>query len=1171
MLLHKKSIPVRWILLVTLLSPCVPVTGAHAQENSATAQTPLRRPADYWELPEAEKKATCPVDFSVTVAYCDPEWGLFWGEDEGIPFFLPAVKGTLSAKTGQNIRIQGTISAEGLRADPLKTKLLPSLRTIKYANIEGLLDKADSFNGKPCSLELLVDSQEEVDARHVLLTGVAQGYRIHVRLYRSVDEEIPDFEEAYLGAKGVFVRSYDASRKLSTIDFWVGTQKDLSLRSWLSTDPRFDQAAVTIESLRGSISRSTPVKIVGRVQSQIPGKSLTIRDETGQLIVESAQLNLLKPGELIEALGLPDIDGVNILLRQAVYRRQAEGNLAASAQPAIALPRLRLIDQVRQLSPEQARLHYPVKLYAVVTWADPDADFFYAQDSSGGIRVQRTANNQEPLRKGSLVDIEGKTIPGNIIPSIQARHIEQHASIALPASEKLSLEQAQTGIGEAKLVEMEGLVRQLRQTGRWLRLKITTPSGEFAALLPSSENPASLQDAVVRVRGVCSSMLDENRHFAGLELWTTSTADFQILGALPENPFSLPNSPIAKLKKADSLLSEKPWVKTNGIVTYHHPGHYLYIQEGRVSLKVMSRSDVHLIAGERAEIVGLPGLEYGSFILREAFVRSLGKEKGIQPISPEIGQNSVNEDLDGQLVRLRGEVLDCTLRPDGTTLLLRSGSLLFEATLEQPVNQAGPTLWPEGTQVTLCGVYELERNEFLKPDKFHLRLRSAADIVVEKTAPWWTPQKAVAAVFGLGLLGFLAAAWILLLRRQVRSQTRIIRTQLEKEARMTAELERSSRFESLGTMAGGIAHDFNNILTIIIGNLSLARIERSLEADTLEHMLEAEKGAQRARSLAQQLLTFARGGSPLRKAHDIRLLLRDACEECIQGANIDCSFDFQPDLWSSLIDRDQISQALHNLIANAVQAMPQGGGLVLQAKNLSLGNDEVPSLPEGKYVRVAISDSGPGISPENVSKVFDPYFSTKGAGRGLGLATVRSIIRKHNGAVEVLSTPGKGCTFVLYIPASEEKPVQGDVKGAANAKVPGLSHARVLFMDDEASIRMIAAHLFKRMGCECSLAGDGSEALSLFRKALDDGRPFDLVVTDLTVPKGMGGEELMERLKVLDAGVRVIVSSGYSGDPIMSRFSDFGFIGCVPKPYEIEDLEKAVRAALAQPQAGGHA
>ncbi len=377
------------------------------------------------------------------------------------------------------------------------------------------------------------------------------------------------------------------------------------------------------------------------------------------------------------------------------------------------------------------------------------------------------------------------------------------------------------------------------------------------------------------------------------------------------------------------------------------------------------------------------------------------------------------------------------------------------------------------------------------------------------------------------------------------------------QKRVEEELIRVQKLESLGVLAGGIAHDFNNLLTGVLGNIEMARMFLKPEDKAFKRLIQAEKASLRAKDLTQQLLTFSRGGAPVRKALAVGGLLRSSVEFSLRGSNVTCSFSLPDDLWPVDADEGQMNQVINNLVINAVQAMPAGGAIEVSGENVPAGSIEEPGIKKGKYVKITVSDSGQGMSGEVLSRIFDPYFTTRKTGSGLGLTTVFSIVKRHEGFIRVESEPGKGTSFHLYLPAAGSAPA---VSGVSVETLHG--KGKILLMDDEEVIRDVSGEMLREMGYDVVTARDGSEALSLYHTAKDSGKPFDAVIMDLTIPGGMGGRQTVEQLLAMDPSARAVVSSGYSSDPVMADYRQYGFRAVVTKPYKMDDLCRTIEQVI---------
>ena len=368
----------------------------------------------------------------------------------------------------------------------------------------------------------------------------------------------------------------------------------------------------------------------------------------------------------------------------------------------------------------------------------------------------------------------------------------------------------------------------------------------------------------------------------------------------------------------------------------------------------------------------------------------------------------------------------------------------------------------------------------------------------------------------------------------------------------------AQKMEAVGTLAGGIAHDFNNILTAILGNIGLAALDDKIGPRVKDRLAQAEAACLRAQALSQQLLTFAKGGAPVKKLFSVAELLTESTAFTCVGSPVKCETTFPENLWSIEADPGQIGQVFQNLTINAIQAMPTGGTIKVWAENLTLGTESDLPLSAGRYIKISVRDQGMGIPAEHLPRIFDPYFTTKQKGSGLGLASAYAIIKKHHGHIAVESKPGVGTTFHIYLPAVEQQVTPQPEEDRELLVGKG----KILVMDDEEMVREVLGRMLARLGYEAEFARDGGEAIEMFVQAQGSGQAFAAVILDLTVPGGMGGKETMARLLEIDPQVKAIVSSGYSDDPIMADFQKYGFSGVIAKPYRISELGKILHEVI---------
>jgi len=382
---------------------------------------------------------------------------------------------------------------------------------------------------------------------------------------------------------------------------------------------------------------------------------------------------------------------------------------------------------------------------------------------------------------------------------------------------------------------------------------------------------------------------------------------------------------------------------------------------------------------------------------------------------------------------------------------------------------------------------------------------------------------------------------------------------------MEAELAKAQKLESIGLLAGGVAHDFNNIMTAVFGSLALAKMEVPEDSPAHVRLTAAEEQCLKAKALTRKLLTYSRGGSPQRKTASLAGVIREAVNFSLSGKNIACRFCLPDDLWSAQIDEGQMHQVVHSLVSNACEAMPHGGTIEVGAENAELVQDQIAPLAAGAYIKWYVRDYGVGISGEHMKRIFDPYFTTKPMssvkGMGLGLAICYSIVKSHDGIIAAESTPGEGTVFTVYIPASCGE--RDAPRPAASPETQVVPKAKVLLIDDEQILLDVTGSMLKHIGYDVVTAQSHGEAMAYYRQAGEAGRPFSLIIMDLTMRGDDGGEIAIRRWKETHPEARVVISSGYMNDPVIEEYWKYGFVGAMVKPYSLVELKSSLEKILA--------
>ena len=399
--------------------------------------------------------------------------------------------------------------------------------------------------------------------------------------------------------------------------------------------------------------------------------------------------------------------------------------------------------------------------------------------------------------------------------------------------------------------------------------------------------------------------------------------------------------------------------------------------------------------------------------------------------------------------------------------------------------------------------------------------------------------------------------------RELREANIELHNEIYEKHKIQEELLKAKKLESVSVLAGGLAHDFNNILAAIMGNISLALLYTDHDDKRHKLLAEAEKASLRAKDLTQQLLTFSKGGEPVKTLASIEEVIRDSANFVLRGSNVQCKYHFTKDLWPVEVDSGQISQVIQNIVINARHAMPDGGIIDVTCENYDKTRKDQLLTQADSYLKITIQDSGVGMPLKLLDKIFDPYFSTKREGSGLGLAICHSIISKHNGYIKVESVQGEGTSFIFYLPA---------LKGQQPAEQLGeetfqvIGSGKALVMDDEEMIRDLAGKMLSYSGYHVTFAKNGEESIDFYKKEMETGIPFDFVILDLTIPGGMGGKEAIKKILQIDPKAKVIVSSGYSNDPVMANYKEYGFSGVIAKPFQLKNLQKAINSVFVDDQ-----
>ncbi len=660
------------------------VARASSSGSGVAPDKPITSIGGYWNVPDVERGRPLPIDLKLTVYYYDPYWHLLWGGEDGAVGYLPTRPPALPIKSGELVRVRGTVVPEaGLDARTLDVQVLSADAVPKPIAADGRIGQAESLNARWVRVDGYVCSQSESDGSHLQLNILADGRMVTTRVLVASDETVPLLLDARVRVKGVYVASRDSSGRYQGISLWVPGPREIAKLGSMADDPRFALPRTPILRI-ASAPQGAWVHISGEVRGRETARSVTLRDDSGQVTIDSEQPGPIQIGDFVEAIGRRTGEGIRTTLGDPVFRivpRGAGSGQSASGGPGQPAGELRLAEQVMDLPPEKAAEGHPVVLQGVVTWSNPAADFFYLQDSSGGVAVSYPDRAKIP-QGGMLGAGVGASALGPAAPEVRASRLTTLGATDLPVPDQVTLEQALTGTEESRCVEMSGYVRQATLEGKWLRLDLTTSTGEFSAYLAPSSGVPRLAGALVRVTGVCSTIAASQHRVAGIRLWLPGADAIQVEEPAPANPFDAPRRTIAGLRQFMAFHRIESRERISGVVLKAVPGSYFYLQDHDAGLLVYTFDPRRLSPGEEVEAVGLPGRDDSRLVLRDAVGRRMGT--GVLPVPLRLGDpNRVIPDADGRLVRVEARLNEIIPDPNFWRLEFQAGRTLFEARLDR--------------------------------------------------------------------------------------------------------------------------------------------------------------------------------------------------------------------------------------------------------------------------------------------------------------------------------------------------------------------------------------------------------------------------------------------------------------------------------------------------------
>ncbi len=847
--------------------------------------------AEIWNLPKEHQEEEYRIQIELVIYYFDPGWNNVWGECLGIARWLPISDSPVPLKAGQRVAIDGVIVPLQQRFVWNKTRIriLEENVQIKAETVSDLGKNARRFQDHLVSVEGLIDSQQD-DPTHYLINFLSGSTLARANVLKGTNSSPLHFKEGdFVRMKCIYSPQFDHDGNLSDLQLMVNSPADIQVIGSLATDARFTEPITLSENIKYNEPIDTVVRVQGVVRSCESGKRVTLWDATGQITVQSKQTQLLRFGDQVEAIGYPDLKGVDACLLNGLYRLAATTNTTASAliTATNTLP-LRLTEQIRDLSPEEAGRHLPVQLRAVVAWAHSSTPFVYVLDASGGIQaVNPKWEETYALGPGMIVTLEGVTSEGMFVPEVTNAVLRPSAWWNIEWRRLVTLEQALTGAEEGHWVEMRGFVRDLMQTNGLVRFDLSTSSGEFQAWSPASQSFNSLKGSIVRVRGVCSAVSNARHQLMGIQIWTPGEQFIETEEPAPADLFAIPLRPLASLRRFSREIALNQRIRTSGTVVLHVPGQSLYLQDGLDSVFALSQQPDALQPGDRVEVVGFPGREGQKFVLREAVYRRLAG--GSEPKPAQLSAANIGDvNLAGLLAKTEGVLLNKMEKNGEIHLLIQTKDFTAEANLNSAAPETGKKLQALalGSRLALTGVYEVQSDEYGQPRSFLLHLRSWNDVQLLQPPPWWTLARLLWVLAGISAVFMIALIWGLLIARknallnQAQAELRTVNDQLEiRVAERTRELQDqiaakelahteltqaqqslmlASRRAGMAEVATGVLHNVGNVLNSVNVSATLLR-DQVRKSETHSLLKVAELLKQRNGDLEAFLTTDPKG------------------------------------------------------------------------------------------------------------------------------------------------------------------------------------------------------------------------------------------------------------------------------------------------------------------------